>query len=194
MSIHCVSGNKKDTVLIVYHIAISEFLKNFFFTLWLKYFTYGYCKGFFPPGNIISCSWHNYNLRLEKDDHLRRLAFSICHFGIKGDVDLWELFPQVPLVFHITCHLIPSLTLNHPILEEVMDSRFDILANSIFPTLWEKPSARLWVRLFSINWQICLALKGWLDIKDEFGRLVNFALSVCLKIYLSLYSTLNLNG
>lgn len=27
------SGNKKDTVLIVYHTAISEFLKNFSLTL-----------------------------------------------------------------------------------------------------------------------------------------------------------------
>lgn len=151
------------------HISYSNFriLEECFFDFMIKIFylwiTY---KGYFPSGNIIACSWRNNNLRLERGDHFSESRILSMPFWHRT----WRRFvravsPCTSGISHYR-HLIPSLTLIHPIPWEAMGRGFDSLANSIFPTVREKPDAGLWVNIlfFSINWWICLDLKGWLDI------------------------------
>lgn len=48
MSVHCANGNKKDTVLVIYHTAVSESLKTVYWLYdWNIYFGIKY-KGYFP--------------------------------------------------------------------------------------------------------------------------------------------------
>lgn len=129
INVHCMNENKKDTVLVTYTAISESFTECFWLCDWNIYLEITY-KCCFPSGNIIPCYWHNYSLRLERGNNFS----DSCHFGTE-DVGLWELFPQVLVPFHITCHLILSLILIHP---NLMGSRSDMLACSVFPAVWEK--------------------------------------------------------
>lgn len=156
-----MNRNKKDTALLTYHTTISECWKESFWLCdWNVLLRDN--KDCFPSGNIIPSFWHSYILRLERGDRFPEscILFFMPSWHQRWCRPLQELFPLV--IFHITWHFISSLTLIHPNLLELMGSRFDMLACSIFPTVCEKPTAGLavWVNLpfFSINWWICLGI------------------------------------